>query len=240
MKVVLTQGQGRLEALEAALRARGDEVLRRPLIRVVPRIDATTRASARRLLLHPWILFASRSAVEAWDVLGLPFPRAPHGPRVGAVGASTAAALSRLGAKVEVVGEPARAEGLATVFLAHPEAGGPVGLPRGDRSRDTLERLVREAGFTADPLVLYSTEVQAWEGEVEADAIVVASPSAVDGLPDDPTLRSAIVAIGPVTGDAVRERGFEPWVADRPDAEAVLAQLDEAHATRVVPGGRDG
>lgn len=239
MKVVLTQGRGRLEELEAALRARGDDVVRRPLIRIVRREDTTTRAAARRLLTHPWLLFASRSAVEAWDALGLPLARPPHGPRLGAVGASTTAALARLGAAVDIVGEPARAEGLASAFLAHPAAAGPVGLPRGDRSRDTLERLVTEAGLSVDPLVLYETRPEPWQGSIDADAIVVASPSAAAGLPSRPDRSSAIVAIGPVTGAALRERGLDPWIADRPDAGAILARLDEAHATLAASGGRD-
>ena len=230
MKVLLTQGRGRLESLEAALRERGDEVVRRPLIRTVPRADAATRAAARRLLKHPWLLFASRSAVEAWAHLGLPLLPVPHGPRLGAVGGGTAAALADLGAPVEVIGEPARAEGLASAFLAHTDAAGPVGLPRGDRSRDTLERLLREAGLEVEPLVLYATEPRPWEGDADADAIVVASPSAAAGLPTDPAPRGAIVAIGPVTGAAVRERGLTPWIAERPDAPSILARLDAARA----------
>lgn len=238
MKVLLTQGRGRLEALEAALEARGDQVIRRPLIEVTPRTDAVTRAAARRLLQHPWMLFASRSAVDAWEALGLPLPPAPHGPRLGAVGAGTAAALRHLGARVDLVGEPARAEGLAAAFLARADANGPVGLPRGDRSRDTLERLVRDGGLSIDPVVLYASETRPWPGDVEADAIVVASPSAVEGLPREAAAGRAIVAIGPVTGAALREHGLDPWIAERPDAAAILARLDQAHAAR-APGGPD-
>lgn len=235
MRVVLTQGRGRLEALERALRARGDEVVRRPLIRIEARNDVTTRAAARRLLRHPWLLFASRSAVEAWVALGLPLPAPPHGPRLGAVGAGTAAALRRAGGRVELVADPERAEGLASAFLAREDALGPVGLPRGDRSRDTLERRIAEAGVSVDPLVLYETRPEAWQGDADADAIVVASPSAAAGLPADPAPRAAIVAIGPVTGAALRERGLSPWIAERPDAPAILERLDAAHAA----GGSD-
>jgi uroporphyrinogen-III synthase len=233
--VLLTQGRGRLEALETALRARGDEVVRRPLIRVAPRNDVTTRSAARRLLRHPWMLFASRSAVEAWVTLGLPLPVPPHGPRLGAVGAGTAAALRRAGGRVELVADPERAEGLAAAFLAQDDVRGPVGLPRGDRSRDTLERLLVQAGVSVDPLVLYETRPETWQGDADADAIVVASPSAAAGLPVDPAPRAAIVAIGPVTGAALRERGLPAWIAERPDAHAILERLDAAHAA----GGSD-
>lgn len=236
MKVLLTQGRGRLEALENALRTRGDEVVRRPLIAVVPRGDATTRATARRLLRHPWLLFASRSAVEAWRGLGLPLPAAPHGPRLGAVGTGTAAALVDAGTTVDLVAGTATAAGLADAFLARADAAGPVGLPRGDRSRDTLERRLREAGLDVDPLVLYETRPRPWTGDADADAIVVASPSAAASLPTDPAPAGALIAIGPVTGAALRERGFDPFIAARPDAPAVLASLDAARAST---GGSD-
>lgn len=233
MRVVLTYGPGRLDDLEAALLARGDEVVRRPLIEVVPRRDPATRAAARRLLRLPWLLFPSRSAVEAWAGLGLPFPSAPHGPKLGAVGSGTAAALRRAGGRVEAIGEPANAEGLASVFLARADAAGPVGLPRGARGRATLEERLAEAGLTTEPLTLYATERRAWPGASDgasADAIVIASPSAAEGLPDDLEPRALVVAIGPVTAAALRDRGIEPWIAARPEAGAILQRIDEARA----------
>jgi len=243
MRVVLTYGPGRLEELEAALLARGDEVLRRPLIEVVPQRDPATRAAARRLLRLPWLLFPSRSAVEAWSGLGLPFPTAPHGPRLGAVGSGTAAALRSAGGRVDAIGEPANADGLATVFLARADAAGPVGLPRGARGRARLEMRLREAGLATEPVTLYATERRDWPGAsdgVSADAIVIASPSAAEGLPDDLEPRATVIAIGPVTAATLRDRGFEPWIAARPEVGAILERIDEARAGVTPPTRADG
>jgi len=228
VRVVLTHARGRLEELEAALRRRGDEVVRTPLIEVRWRTDAATRAQARRLVALPWLLFPSRSAVEAWAALGLPLPASPHGPKLGAVGAGTASALKRIGGRVEVIGAPPTAEGLARTFLARGDAEGPVGLPRGDRARATLERALRDAGLATRALTLYETERRPWRSDGPPDAVVVASPSAAEGLPDDLDETAALVAIGPTTAAALRARGLRPWTAARPDADAILARIDDA------------
>jgi uroporphyrinogen-III synthase len=236
--VVLTHARGRLEELEAALRRRGDEVVRAPLIETVPCADGATRAAARRLLTLPWLLFPSRSAVEAWSALGLPLPGAPHGPELGAVGGATAAALAAAGARATLIGEPATAEGLVRAFLARRDAAGPVGLPRGDRARKTLQERLEAAGVEAVPVTLYRTETRPWRGGAEADAVVVASPSAAEGLPEDVAGRAALVALGPTTGAALHARGFSPWIAARPDAQAVLDRLDAARRAAEPNAGR--
>lgn len=238
MRVVLTHARGRLEELETALRRRGDEVVRAPLIEVRPCVDGATKAAARKLLTLPWALFPSRSAVEAWEALGLPLPGAPHGPKLGAVGGGTAAALARIGARATLIGEPATAEGLAAAFLARADAAGPVGLPRGDRARPTLEEALTAAGLETVPLTVYRTERRAWSGDARADAVVVASPSAAAGLPAEVAARAVLVALGPTTGAALRERGFAPRIAARPDAEAVLACLEDARHASAHAAGR--
>ncbi len=230
MRVVLTHGRGRLEDLEAALTRRGDQVVRAPLIETEPCTGSATRAAARALLTLPWLLFPSRSAVEAWAALGLPLPGIPHGPRLGAVGGGTAAALAATGARATLIAEPATAEGLAAGFLARPDAAGPVGLPRGDRARPTLQERLEEAGLEVRPLTVYRTVTRPWRGGEVADAVVVASPSAADELPERVARHAALVALGPTTGAALRARGFSPWIAARPDAEAVLERLDDARA----------
>ena len=192
-RVVLTHATGRLEGLPERLRALGFDVVHQPAIAVRPRTDAATRAAAASLLELPWLLFASRSAVEAWRALGVGFERDPASsgsPRIGAVGPGTAAALRAAGARVDLVAEPSTAEGLASAFTGHQEAAGPVGLARGNRARPTLADRLSEAGYATRAFVLYDTESLAWNDEphrstnaVEPTVIVVASPSAVASLP---------------------------------------------------------
>lgn len=234
MRVVLTQSEGRLEALERELAARGFEVLRCPLIGITPLDTPEVRAQAAALLELPWLLFASRSAVEAWQRLELPL----GGPRLGAVGHRTARALDRAGGYVYLTGQPATAAGLAQAFLRHPQACGPVGLPRGERGLSTLQDTLERHGFAARPLVLYRTALRPWTLAGEVDAVVLASPSAVEALPEEVGWRATLVALGPTTGAAIAGRGWTYRQAARPDAGALVAALtrwaDEARENEGV------
>lgn len=231
MRIALTHAAGRLEDLETRLVARGHEVVRTPLIEARHRTDPATREAAAALLALPWLLFASRSAVAAWRALALPF----EGPSLGAVGGATAAALERAGGRVRVVGEPATGHGLAASFLARRDARGPVGLPRGNRSRDDLPTALAGAGLPVRPVTIYDTLPRAWAGGERVEAIVLASPSAVQGLPDEVARRAVLVALGPTTGAALRRRGLRPQVAARPDVEAVLDAIENLSAARRIP-----
>lgn len=232
MRIALTQSPGRLETLEDGLVARGHEVVRSPLVEVRHRADDETRAAAESLQALPWLLFASRSAVAAWGALGLGF----DGPLLGAVGESTAAALERAGGRVRVIGEPATGRALAQAFLARRDARGPVGLPQGNRARPELRTALAGAGLPVRPVTLYDSVTRDWNGDARVQAVVLASPSAARGLPDEIARTAKLVALGPTTGRALRRRGLRPEVAARPDVDAVLEAIDTlAAAERRTP-----
>lgn len=225
MKVALTQSVGRLVGLEQALKARGYEVVRSPLIRTEPLLSAAVRERAAALLACPWLLFTSPAAVEAWQALALPL----HGvmPRLGAVGAKTAQVIEGCGSELTLIGKPATAEGLAEVFLESPLAASPVGLPRGDRALPTLPVLLEKMGFVVRPVVIYRTRLLPWAAS-EVQAVILASPSAVEALPEEVGVSAALIAIGPSTGAAIRELGWRCVQAARPDTESVLAALERS------------
>ncbi len=249
MRIVLTHAAGRFEGLDTGLRRRGHTVVHAPLIATRPRIDAEARVAAEALLALPWLLFTSRSAVEAWSALGVGWhaPSEADGtaPRVGAVGRKTASALRAAGVEPALVAERAsHAAGLADAFAQHPEAASPVGLPQGDRALPTLRRGLERAGFETRPLVLYETVTQPWTGDAPGDAaaddsagaaelVVLASPSAADALPDEVARRAALVAIGPTTAAALERRGLAPRQARAPNVGGVLEAVEAAEAERV-------
>ncbi len=216
MRIVLTQSEGRLAGLERRLRSAGHEVLRLPLVRT----ELVAGVRVEGLLECPWLLFTSRSSVEAWRSLELSFGRA----RLGALGEGTARALRSAGGAVGLRGEPATAAGLAAAFLEHPEARGPVGLPQGDRALSTLQAMLERNGFETRPLVLYRSLACPWRGEA-ADLVVLSSPSAVAALPEEVGARARLVALGPSTAVAIAERGWPCREAEKPDAEAVMRVL---------------
>lgn len=226
MKVALTQSVGRLMGLEPALTARGYEVVRSPLIRTEPLLSAAVRERAAALLACPWLLFTSPAGVESWRALKLPLEGLRA--RLGAVGAKTAKVIAGCGGELALIGEPATAEGLAEAFLESPLAASPVGLPRGDRALPTLPVLLEKMGFAVRPVVIYRTRLLPWvAGEVQA--VILASPSAVEALPEEVGVSATLIAIGPSTGAAIRELGWRCVQAARPEATAVLAALEGVH-----------
>jgi uroporphyrinogen-III synthase len=220
-RVALTHSPGRLEELQPLLTARGFEVLCRPLVEVVLRTDRRTSAAVQTLLELPWMLLTSRSTVESLVGMGVGF----DGPRLGVIGPATAAALRGAGAGVTLTAAPHNAEGLARTFLAHPDARGPVGLPRGNRALDTLERALGEAGMAVMPVVVYDTVAREWPAE-RVDAVVVASPSAVAALPDDVGRLGRVVTLGATTSRAARDRGWRCEEASAPTPEAAVEAVE--------------
>lgn len=263
MRIVLTHSEGRFEGLAAALDRRGHEVRHAPLVRTRARSGDAVREEAEALLALPWIVFTSRSAVEAWRALGLPWhsPDAPQddlAPLIGAIGRKTASALRRAGASVALIGDRAQATSLAGTFLDDPRAAGPVGLPQGDRALPTLRRALEREGFETRPLVLYETVTEpfpedavaaagqpeggaagagATGGDAAGALVVLASPSAAGALPDRVGRSATLVAIGPTTAAAVERRGFACLRAASPSVAGVLAAVDAMAAEGVTADG---
>jgi len=243
MRIFLTHSPGRLEGLVEGLERRGHQVTHHPLVVTRPRAGEDVRSEAQALLTLPWLLFTSRSAVEAWTALGVGWAAPDAGglaTRVGAVGRKTASALRRAGVEPSLIAERAsRAAGLADAFLEHPEATGPVGLPQGDRALPTLRKTLERAGFETRPLVLYETVTQPWPHKAEGsdqqgapELVVLASPSAAQALPAEAAAAAALVAIGPTTAAALEERGLACRTAETPGVGGVLAEVEAVASER--------
>ncbi len=224
MRIALTHADGRLERLAPALRARGHDVVLAPLIATRPLLDDATRRAAEALLELPWRCYPSRSAVAAWSALGLPFD---DGPRLAAVGAGTAAAIVAHGGVAPLTPSPlaSTAIGLAAAVLAAGAAGHGVGLVQGRRARPELAQHLRRGGAEPRRAVVYDVTTLPWQVTGPLHAVVLASPSAVAALPQVVAERAQLVALGPTTAAALRERGWRCSQADVPSAEGVLAAL---------------
>ena len=229
MRIALTHSGGRLEALAPALRELGHEVVHTPVIATAPLVDDATKREAEGLVGLPWRCYPSRTAVEAWSALGLPFD---DGARLAAVGSGTATALHVAG--VERVLTPARSEanaaGLARAVLAAGARGAAVGLVQGRRARPELASILRDGGALPRRAVVYDVVTVPWSSDVGFDAVLLASPSAVAALPDALARRSHLVALGPTTAAAVRTRGWSCQQASEPTVAGALTAL-----TRLAP-----
>lgn len=218
MTVALTQSEGRLEGLRAQLRQRGLEVWRIPLVRTQTHPGADLSA----LLDCPWWLFSSTAAVRAVLELG----GSVEGRRLGAVGEATREALKQAGGRVELLGPETNAAALAEAFIALGEDGC-VGLPQGNQALPTLARRLSNAGYQVYRVVVYDTFPLPWPQGLGAPHLtLLASPSAVDALPEAVGVNTHCLALGPTTAQRLRERGWPHTTLPDPGEEAVIAAIE--------------
>ena len=230
MRIALTQSRGRLEHLKEKLEQNGFTVFPNPLIETRPLLKKEVREQAKDLLNCQWLLFSSSTAIETWQSLGLPFlstePESKF-PRLGAVGQKTAQKIKQFGGRVDVVGEPQSAAGLAKVFLENYSNATSVALPQGDRGLNTLQKALERRGIIAKPLIIYQTLQKVWQAG-EVDAVVLASPSAVEALPENIANKAILVTLGKTTYEILAERGLKAVCAREPTSDAVLEALINA------------
>lgn len=152
------------------------------------------------------------------------------GANVAVVGPGTAAVFTEAGWKVDFTPRSATAEAMAAEF---PDVapGGRVVVAQGDIARTTLvDGLVRR-GCEVDVVVVYrnrfpGVSVEDGARARDADRIVFASPSAVRRyvrhVGSTPKLA---VCIGPVTGKAASDAGFDVSIAATADMDAIITAL---------------
>ncbi len=223
MRVILTYALGRLLGLAEALYDEGYEVEHTPLIETRPVAAEDIKAKLDALLACPWMVFTSQATIEAWQSLDLPLPMS--GQKLAAVGAKTASRLKDLGLKVSLIAEPQNALGLLNCFTAHPEACGPIALPQGNQALPTLQEKLGAMGYETLPLTIYETVSLEWRAGI-ADVIVVASPSAVEAVPDRIAANAQFVSLGESTQAAVRFKGWRGISADSPAIDDVLDAVE--------------
>ncbi len=223
---MLTHSEGRLEGLAPSLEAQGFSVTHHPLVRTefLPKVEVLEVGGAADLLGCDWLLFTSRTAVQAWAALGLPLGGTP---KLGVVGAATALELARQGAEAALTAEPANARGLLETFRAHVFPPARVGLPCGEQALPTLQVGLTGVGFAVSKVCLYRTVSQPLS-DINADIIVLASPSAVSALPDGLCEQTRLVALGPSTRLAAEKRGWHAVQAQTPDVSGVVRALRAA------------
>ncbi len=230
-KVVVTRARAQASELAARLRALGAEVVEAPAIRIVA-IDGPA------------------PEIERYDLVCLTSPNGVHalfqrleqsgrdargfaGARLAAIGPGTAAALREHGLTADVVPERFVAEGLVEALVDVPVTRALVA--RAAQARDVLPEALRERGAEVDVVALYET-VAAPIAERErravaaADYVTFTSSSTVRFLFDSAgealSERTRLVSIGPVTSEALRERGREPDVeASRHDIDGLVQAL---------------
>lgn len=246
-RVVITRsGKGNAE-LARSLKAIGFEPVQIDTIEFLPPEDwSQVDSSLRRLNDFDWLLFTSATGVEFFakrmKALGLAVPWEGK-PGVAAVGEKTSAALRQKGIEADFVPTAYLTETLAEQLPSG--RGKRLVMLRADIGNPAVVATLERRGFSVTDLTIYRTssaggEDKAIEAAVrDADAIVFASPSAVEAffkrldsaVAASLTKRLLAACIGPVTAAAARGRGFERILTPKTHTiQSLVQELSSAAA----------
>jgi len=248
-KVVITRSRKGNAELARSLKALGFEPVPIDTIEFLPPEHwSHVDASLKRLGEFDWLLFTSPTGAEFFvqrmRALSLAVPWRGK-PAVAAVGEKTSAALQGEGIRVDFVPSPFLTRALAEQLPR--ERGKRLLLLRADIADAEAVATLERSGFVVADLIIYRTSSIAIgqdgtmeAGLREADAIVFASPSAVEAFmrrlgksatASALTKRLLAVCIGPVTATAAREGGFERILTPKTHTiEALVQELGRAAA----------
>lgn len=176
-----------------------------------------------------WVIFTSVNAVEKFferfflireDI------RLLAGPRIAAIGPVTAATLSNMGLKVDLLAKEFVAEGVLRLFSDEQVRNKKILIPRAQRARDILPDGLRGMGNHVELVTVYRTEKPSTEdvGTIqkllengEVDAVTFTSSSTVQNFvellsrssPAHLLKKTVVASIGPVTSATARSLGIE-------------------------------
>jgi uroporphyrinogen-III synthase len=250
-RVVVTRALEQSQSLVDALREAGAEPVLLPLVAFAPpdnlaELDACLRNSAR----FDWVFFTSQNALRAVQqrcvALELSLSKILRDVKIAAVGPATAEAIAAAGLTVNFISRIHTGVALAEELSAATQSKR-VFLPRSDRANPDLIEVLNLHGWQVTPVVAYKTVPPNSDLAVaqeallrgEADAILFFSPSAVHHLRDllgaqrfrELSRQSVFVAIGPVSGTALKAEGVDRiLLAADTTVAAAIATLSEYFA----------
>ncbi len=240
-RIVVTRTREQASELVAALEEQGAECLEHSTINIEPVDDYRVLDEAlQHIDSYRWLLFTSLNAVRYFfsrlEKQGMD-TRDLKGPRIGAVGKTTAESLLRHGIRVDLLPEKFTGEGLAASLIATDDHPGPVLIPRALQAREVLPNLLEAAGYKVTIAPVYRNVPPVSEAggrdvlrrELAAkkiDMVTFTSSSTVtnflrlvdaENQDDLHALMQGthIAAIGPITAKTVRNHGLSVDVQPR-------------------------
>lgn len=221
--VAITRDEGPDGPLTRILRDMGARVLKWGSIAFEPPRDPGPLVEALgRLGEYDWICFSSPRAVDA---VVSRVPRAPAGPKVVAVGPSTAAAVQEAGWPVHRIPDEATGAGIVKAFRAAGDADGRrIFFPASAIAREEIPKGLSALGAEVHRVIAYRMVILPVDGGAcwdavdrgEVQVVTFASPSALHGLREGlgEELYGRIsrevpaAAMGPTTSEALERAGW--------------------------------
>jgi uroporphyrinogen III methyltransferase/synthase len=229
---VVTRTREQASALVELLAAAGARCLEIPTLEIAPPGDfGPLDAALAHLSDYAWVIFTSANGVAAffqrlfekgYDV------RVLGGVKLAAIGPATALALKERGLAADVV--PARffAEDLAVALLPQIAPGSRVLLARAEQAREVLPETLAQAGIRVDVAPVYQMrkpqdipeEARPFIDSGQIDILTFASSATVRNFAalvgrekfQELARKAIVAAIGPITGDTLKEYGVTPHI----------------------------
>ena len=229
-RVLLTRAAGENADLAVRLRSFGIGVEEHPCIRIEQLADTAPLRDAIGALTADDLLVIT-SAAGARAVGRATGGQGCHAP-TAAVGAATRRACAAAGLRVAFMPSVSSAKALAEEV---PLPRGTVLLARSDRAASEPAEILWRRGAVVGEIVAYRTAPLPLVDAPAADAVVFASPSAVDGYAAALVQPRLAIAVGATTADRVRAvLGIDPVIATPDDdalARAIRSAVEGARAT---------
>ncbi|MDO8431807.1 MAG: uroporphyrinogen-III C-methyltransferase [Candidatus Binatus sp.] len=254
--IVITRAQANTPQFAAELRHLGAEVFEFPTIETVPpksyqRLDA----AIARVGSFDWIVFTSATGVEAFTArlrsLGRDI-RSIGQASIAAIGPATAERLANYGLQVAAIPGEYRAEAIIDAIGIKRIRGKRFLIPRAEVAREALPELLREAGArevviapayrTIKPKGVQVERMRELIASRGIDLVTFTSSSTVINfckLIGAAAKGLKAAAIGPITAETARRKGFEVVVtpAEYTIAELISAIQEYFEREAVVAGG---
>lgn len=259
-RIVITRAALQSEALAKVLAGLGAIPVVLPLVQFCePEDFSPLDVAIAQLDRFDWMIFTSGQAVRAVvarsQKLKTSLTLAGNKLRIASVGPASAEAVQQAGLAVDYVAKTHNGVGLANE-LAGQLRGRSVLLPRSDRANPDLPLALKTHGAQVTEVVAYRTlqpsEVDRQKlskiSAGEADAVLFFSPSAVQNFAELVGAEHflglqhglAIIAVGPVTAEALRHLKMERIVVAADTTGAAVVQALENHfasAVKSFPAG---
>jgi uroporphyrinogen III methyltransferase/synthase len=254
-RIVITRAPDQAQEFQRRLENLGAEVLLLPVVSFsAPADTAPLDRAIGSIETFDWVVFTSANAARFFAERCAKLGRlrgVGSGPRCAAVGSATAAAAKQEGFAVDLVAGEFRGEALGR-DLGPAVVGKRVLLPRSDHAGRELPDALEKAGAHVTEVIAYHTggSGAADPGVIESvraaqvDVVSFFSPSAVENLRGllgaeaflRLAARAAMVAVGPVTAEALRRAGATVAIeASEATAESVADAIAKYFSSRPAP-----
>ena len=224
--IVITRPEAQAEQFSVLLNAEGARVIHFPTINIVPpeSYDGLDQAISQ-LAQYQWIIFTSANGVSFFFQRLIKLGRDIRDLkdiRICTIGPATAAAIEKLGIRVDLVPDEYISEGVVREFEKFNINGSRILLPRAEIARDVIPDGLAKLGAKVNVVTTYRTvnsgkkklELASLMNEGKVDVITFTSPSTVTNFMEimgrnyviPPQVK--IACIGPVTAAAVKKAGL--------------------------------